>query len=60
MLAGVLVSSAAAALVVVYLLMGDYMAYRAGVVQYYNAYHQASAPYSKDISYVELIEQQGL
>lgn len=58
MLAGVLVSSAAAALVVVYLLMGDYMAYRAGVVQYYNAYQQSSALYSKDLSYLDLLEQQ--
>ena len=57
MLAGILVSSAAAALVAVYLLMGDYMAYREGVVQYYNAYHQASDLYD-DISYSYLIEQQ--
>ena len=57
MLAGVLVSSAAAALVAVYLLMGDYMAYRSGVVQYYSAYHQASDMY-EDISYLDLIEQQ--
>ena len=58
MLAGVLVSSAAAALVGVYLLMGDYMTYRASVVQYYNTYHQAAALYSKDLSYIDLIEQQ--
>lgn len=56
MLAGILVSSAAAALVAVYLLMGDYMAYRQGVVQYYNAYHQASDLY-EDISYMDLLEQ---
>ena len=57
MLAGILVSSAAAALVAVYLLMGDYVAYREGVVQYYNAYHQMSDLY-EDISYLDLIEQQ--
>lgn len=56
MLAGILVSSAAAALVAVYLLMGDYVAYRQGVVQYYNAYHQASDLY-EDLSYMDLLEQ---
>lgn len=57
MLAGLLVSSAAAALVAVYLLMGDYMVYRQGVVQYYNAYYNASELYSKDVSYFDAAEQ---
>ncbi|MEM9213913.1 MAG: hypothetical protein AAGD25_06160 [Cyanobacteria bacterium P01_F01_bin.150] len=56
MLAGVLVSSAAAALVAVYLLMDDYVAYRANVVQYYNAYHQASEFYSEGVEGSYLIE----
>ena len=58
MLAGVLVSSAAAALVAVYLLVGDYMAYRDGVVQYYNAYSQASELYLDEAAYLDFIEPQ--
>ncbi|NEQ99968.1 MAG: hypothetical protein F6K30_25255 [Cyanothece sp. SIO2G6] len=42
MLAGLLVSSAAAALVAVYLLMGHYMAYRSDVTQYYQSFRDVS------------------
>lgn len=53
MLAGLLVSSAAVALVVVYLLMGHYIAYRADVAQYYQSYY-VSPDLSGGISYSHL------
>ncbi|MGK7888586.1 MAG: hypothetical protein AB4042_04585 [Leptolyngbyaceae cyanobacterium] len=50
MLAGLLVSSAAAALVAVYLLMGHYMDYRSDVAQYYQTSRNVSQ-LSSGVSY---------
>ncbi|MEB3230021.1 MAG: hypothetical protein VKJ64_03360 [Leptolyngbyaceae bacterium] len=52
MLAGLLVSSAAAALVAVYLLMGHYMAYRSDLARYYQYQSSHStAQLSGQVSY---------